>query len=1642
MVRKMDSIGGKVMCSIKGAVTRGIMLCLILCAATQAWAEDAATQKTNPVTGDTETYTYYFTGTIDGNWSDARNWDSRVIPGLTGNYVPFVFDGKYCTSKAITVPAESKVEGWDLRMGLYNGVDVTINQLFKYQDGCWVTVDTTSKLKIEALGSGNFANDIDFYVAAPSGIVYNVDFGKGGNYRYHFVGQGSVAYKALTGGTHTIKQADVILSGGEKAVRSKTLVSFTSSTKAFIADARIKRRNSSGADLDNDILVAGVNSTGATTLTTNDKVGKCEFVQTSTAIVLYWVDGDPSELISTVYRPSISINFTHSGVGLSTAADVGIGEYAVPGTSWVNMAGANGTCSSIYCVDSTGASSQVASASITISDASGSYRYDDSSGGTTLYNGYIDDNDNNTTPKIYITGIPYYSYKLVLYFSNDTDGRPFGHLTVNGTNYKWDSTSRKIVTCTGVEADSWGSSKHGAWTEGGNYLVFPAMMNNSEGTLTVVGHRWSGTKRAGIAAIQIVEAVDLVSVISPFSGVELSAPTSALAYSGVSENETVSFGNKTAYQQTVNEKNAVVVNVTGGTYDDIFGLLKVNETIADANRDVYLLVGGETVAKRVSGVQNAHWQGNVTTSTTGDAIVQIGGRAQVDYAFGAGIKGGNDAVVNGNTGVTICEEAVIKGSVFGGWSSAHTKNPQVNGNTYVRVKNLQSNDTASGYDSIRAGFVVGGSTYQSNNGASRTTITGNSSAIVDIPSSASGTFTKAIIGASLYPKDGTGYSDSYDETQAVNGNSSVLISAPRQVTFSGTIVGGGYTGKYANGVSKIRTTVGGNSSVTLNGGTYTNRVVAGGYGAVANAIATVSGTATLTINGGVFTNATLDGGNASQSKILTVGEGVDLSGVAAIEGFDTINVSGTESTLNGLSIRSGATVKIVSSTITSLTLTGFSNSGTLDLSECTALTAVVVAPVDGSIRSDFATLARPSGLREESSYAILLAETREEFGKGSVIVTGVPTGAKVIVSRPDESGSAEIVPDENGTATLTEDVKISGAATLYDITFANNTSDTKDNGTFTYKGDADGTLKYDTEPTFNDAGTGVYLKHHPYIDGAHSIFNSLTDFTAVVVGQMSPSTKTEFIHFGSTKSAGNTGLLIATTENANEVVIASTTYNTVNDAAGVTVKIPNAATARHAFVIIKSGTTFSVYADGVKRGTFNVAEGFKLGVSGHSGIQVGSDFGGTIKDAAEYTNVAVKDSETGVVDVIRVFDYAISEAQALAVTDAYPYVPQGGLYTRTVSADANLSADRTWAKEGSESTFALPKGATVSEQFFDPSATITVADESTLVVNADLQLETLTIGGSEALTIKSDGVRAIRPTTAIINTTVTNVYGAVDFNGTTVQFSSEGALCIDCSGIDISTYYVSSTIQLTGTIDNVPSQFSVILPTATISQTASLHYNDNGFYELIITPDHEDGSDVYYTGGYWSSDSNNTISVTNSSGNATIVFPGDTVVIPVCYAGTEAWFAANLPANVSRIRVARDFSFHAGVTDAILGGATITVDADKKLTVNRKASGQSAVTLGSVTFSGDGTVQLGSTDDVSKELALSGGVVCNATISIPTGVTVTFGRDAALTVGLYDTIDEKQLTTNEAHSRVRPTTDGETKTYRVEEIPGTIFSVW
>ncbi len=401
-----------------------------------------------------------------------------------------------------------------------------------------------------------------------------------------------------------------------------------------------------------------------------------------------------------------------------------------------------------------------------------------------------------------------------------------------------------------------------------------------------------------------------VSFTSPFDGTTLAAPTTGTGW--YTTQASASFGNKTAYHQTINAKSAIVAKVTGGEYSTALnGFLATGEAADNATMDVYLDVAGGS-GRSVCGVQRCAWQGApFTAATTGDAIVQIEG-GTYQYVFGAGEQGAYNnsvATVTGNTGVTIKGSGKVSGSVFGGWSSSHNKTPSVSGNTAVRIENVQDVDTASSLNYIGKGFIVGGSTFQANS-SSPTSVGGNSSVTVALGNSASGTFAKKIVGGSLIPEiTDTGKGGG---AQAVTGNASVSITAPSEVTFSQLIVGGGYNGHQG---SKGSVTVGGNSSVTLSGGTYTGRIVAGSYANV-NGTASVAGTATLTLNSGVFTGATLAGGNATGAKTLVVGDNLDISG-ATVTGFTAVTLgdgataqmaTGEEGTAT---LGEGATLKLI-----------------------------------------------------------------------------------------------------------------------------------------------------------------------------------------------------------------------------------------------------------------------------------------------------------------------------------------------------------------------------------------------------------------------------------------------------------------------------------------------------------------------------------------------------------------------------------------------------------------------------------------------------------------------------------------------------------------------------------------------------------
>lgn len=1192
------------------SVFRSVVLVCATALGLGAWADFAMT---NPVTGNAENYTWKFTGT--DTWDNVAYWQNSdganpsAVPGKSGSNVwaPILFDGNN-----ISINATLSVEGWNLRVGLYNGARITLNNLVKWQGDTtmWVTVDENSKLSIPGFKKGVIGQSgqkIELYVAGENGIEFTSELGtsndQGATFGYYLKGTGSVKYAAVTAANHQIRQADITMTGGAAEVKSKTLVSFTSCNKTFTANATVKVKDANGKVV-RTVPLSRVKA-NETTLTANDIPGSCELVQTATGILLYYVDGEIS------YVPSINVNFTQGG-NLTTTDDVGVGVYVVPGTSWSNLIGNNGTLSSVKAIDSTGAAKVVEGASLTITGTRGYWECKNNglSSANDLRRGYIDDSADQTTPTVTVSGIPYKKYALVMYFSNDTDGQMFGPVTVNGTNYKW--AGNALAECGGTANDAWGSSSSTAYKEGGNYLVIPAQKN--EGDLTIVTHRYASNKRAGLAAVQILDATEYIDEVKQI---------------------------------------------------DDNGTLVIERAIEDG--DISVNTWSVTSA------------GDITVTGTEDYTVTMADLAKIDFSGVAGTV------------------------TFG----AHTS-----------------------YD----------------------------------------------LGTSREVPQGFAFGE----------GSQIFASETRY--------------EYANDVFRI--------------------------------------------------------------------DGVGLA---------TVALSRVDGTTAQVEVVDGAAVR----------------------------------------------------------------------GEGRV--------------------------------------SIDGLATMVDATFTNTTE-------LAYKAISRAEIKCDSDATYDESASGLFIKHHPWLSNVADEFSSLSDFTAVVVGQMSPTAKTIFIHLGSSSGDSRRGLLIATTGNKDEVIITTNQEKLVDEDNAVIATVPNAASARHAYVIVKQGQTFTVWVDGVRRGAFAVAADFALGDGGSSGLQVGSDFGGHIYryGTQGYKNVnADSDGETGVVNVIRIFDYAISDAQAEAVVKAFPYVSAGGLYTRTVAGEADFSAAGAWSKADSDETFAVPEGAEVEGVHYNPSAALTADGDAAVTVNASATVDKFTVGGTGTMTFKkADGCAVKVADAAIINSPVVVEYGALDLAGTPVQLGSAGSITFDCTAIDVAAIYAVTRFQLTGLVARDDEKFTVVKPEAAAGRAVETAYNANGYYELVVTPDHTAGSEVYYTGGYWADIEGNTISVINSENNATCVFAGDTVVVGALFDGAEAWVADSLPANVTNIRIAKDFAFHSGVAGTILGGATLSVDEDATLTFS-KGNSANGVTLGAVVVNGPGTV-------VFDAISVAGAVSGTAPISIAAGKAVTVAATGSI----------------------------------------------
>lgn len=344
--------------------------------------------------------------------------------------------------------------------------------------------------------------------------------------------------------------------------------------------------------------------------------------------------------------------------------------------------------------------------------------------------------------------------------------------------------------------------------------------------------------------------------------------------------------------QTLNGRKARV-GVLEGSEQKIsaYGGLGTNATAATAEADVWLKVLGGTYDRIVGGSNKwAHGAGKLLTTTGHRLIEMVGGTAEDiiggDYGDGQAPSAGYELL--GNVAIRVAGEAKVTASVFGGTIGQHNGKSTIKGDTSLTVENVQG-ETIGVDRKYPSGYFVAGPAWGGNQTTS-SIVTGNATLTVALPEDAEGTFVKHLVGgaislgnnnSSFIVKDGA--------EQAVRGSSRVSVSAPDAVTFSGDIVGGAIaTNAYGN---KGRAVVGGDASVSLAGGTYAGRLIAGGDGAYGK----VSGAATLTLKGGDFSAATVLPGNAEGATTLAV---QCEATVKALTAFDVIDLSAANASLS------------------------------------------------------------------------------------------------------------------------------------------------------------------------------------------------------------------------------------------------------------------------------------------------------------------------------------------------------------------------------------------------------------------------------------------------------------------------------------------------------------------------------------------------------------------------------------------------------------------------------------------------------------------------------------------------------------------------------------------------------------------------
>lgn len=596
---------------------------------------------------------------------------------------------------------------------------------------------------------------------------------------------------------------------------------------------------------------------------------------------------------------------------------------------------------------------------------------------------------------------------------------------------------------------------------------------------------------------------------------------------------------------------------------------------------------------------------------------------------------------------------------------------------------------------------------------------------------------------------------------------------------------------------------------------------------------TITNNGTITSTGRLYANTITNNGTITALKLqgaTTLGEGSTTTlsdatpfaeGAVTVSGDATLNLTATTAALSqAITIAADKT----------LTIDGASNTVNLNV--------VPTFNTGSKINFTNATINYENSIRNLANYTFTsstaqFTETGTEYAAGGFTITNIPDGVTVKVKKYDATDYETKTPTD-GTVTISHEVGVSGLAAWFDYTFNETTLATNQPatpiGNIPNRGNAGSgqTLTIDNGQTsavsYNSDGT-FKVRYTPY--------RGMTwpeNYTVAVSGNFPDVENGCLVAFG-TKSGNYLALIRGA--NSNEIKLVkgqgNNTYTNIQ-----TMAAENATAAAHLVVFTKQGNVFKVYCDGVNVATTTYDQ--TLG----GGLQVGSIHGGYANTGvvSVMDNSLTDDQKNAVFcNAIRVYDYIISDAQMDALKSEFPYVSQGGNYTRTISADANLDAEDAWYNVGGETNTNLPTNNIVEEVTYYPDIVVTTTAASTLTVNANMDSRNIEFDGAGKLTIASDGTHSISIKGSVTaNGPISVKYGAIDMSAVPVSIGESGSIEFDFSDYDFSGVTTSTDYPVTGLTSNYGAKVTSVYPDDE-DHTYSLAFNSttNSYY-LTVGP--------------------------------------------------------------------------------------------------------------------------------------------------------------------------------------------------------------